>query len=91
MLLGHEAHQKMRQVVEEEEEGSRRERGEKDGGLLQACARWWVFRGRVQRADKCVLVTPGAPYLVLAVKCSWKQALNQALNLSHSQSGVEGF
>ena len=56
------------------------ERGEKDGGLLQACGRWWVFRGHVQRADLCVLPTPGAPYLVLAVKCPWKQALNQALN-----------
>ena len=79
MLLGHEAHQKMRQVVQEEEEG--RERGEKDGGLLRACGRWWVFRGHVQRADICVLLTPGAPYLVLAVKCPWKQALN----LNHSE------
>lgn len=35
------------------------------------------FRGYVQRADICVFLTLWAPYLVLAVKCPWKQALNQ--------------
>lgn len=39
-----------------------------------------MFRGHVQRADLCVLPTPEAPYLALAVKCPWKQALNQGLN-----------
>ena len=78
MFLGHEAHQKMRRVVKEEEEGRRRETERRK--RQRAFAGMWAmagFRAYVQRADICVFLPLGALYLVLAVKCPWKQALNQ--------------
>lgn len=59
-------------------EGRRRERERRK--RQRAFAGMWEmagFRGYVQRADICVFLTLGAPYLVLALKRPWKQALNQ--------------
>lgn len=95
MLLGHEAHQKMRRVVKEEEEGRRREteRRKRQRAFAGMCA-MAGFRGYVQRADICVLLTLGALYLVLAVKCPWKQDLNQThlrvvLRISETERGED--